>query len=132
MKYANKQEVSESLEHLRKWAPPGTTVYTVLRRVSRSGMSRLIDLYVIRANKPVWLSFSAARVLGYPQDHRSGALKVGGCGMDMGFHLVNSLSYKIHGRESRGDGVKPEAEGRLFTPRRGHFQAGYSLKHEWI
>ena len=33
--------------------------------------------------------------------------RVGGCGMDMGFHLVHELGYRL-------------------------FNDGYSLKHEWI
>ena len=33
---AQKQEKQEALEMLRKWCPPGTKVFTVLRHVARS------------------------------------------------------------------------------------------------
>lgn len=53
--------------------------------------------------------------------------------MDMGFHLVNSLSYALHGHKDRGaDAIEKSKIGHPFTPRRGHFRAGYSLKHEWL
>jgi hypothetical protein len=45
------------------------------------------------------LDYSVARVLGEPEaSNRSGGpdgIKVGGCGMDMGFHLVYNLSYAL-------------------------------------
>lgn len=130
----SKEQVAESLARLRKLCPPGTTIYCTLRHVSRSGMMREISLHIIKRSGPVSLSWDAARVLGYPL--RGGAhwaLRVGGCGMDMGFAVVNSLSYALHGMKSRGaDAIEQDNAGRPFTPRRGHFRAGYSLKHEWI
>lgn len=121
-------EKAESLAELRKLLAPGSTVYTVLRHVSSSGMSRRIDLYVIlpdRDGKPrlQFLSGYVGRVLGYKR-HKDGGLVVGGCGMDMGFHLVHSLGYAMwpdgtpapHGRRN---GV-PDSDG------------GYALRHEWI
>jgi hypothetical protein len=119
---------------LRRLCPPGTTVYTDVAHVSRSGMMRHIRAFVIQDKEPFPISAHVARVLGWPlNDGRSyWAVKVGGCGMDMGFHLVNALSYKLHGMKDRGDGAKSENSGRLFTPRRGHFCAGYSLSQRWL
>ena len=85
----------------------GDTVYTVLRHVSRSGMYRAIDLYAIRDNRPVWLSWYAADLLeGF--DKKRDACKASGCGMDMGFHLVYNLSARLFD----GD--------------------GYALNHKWL
>lgn len=130
----SKEQVAESLARLRKLCPPGTTVYCTLRHVSRSGMLREISLHVVRKGQITSLSWDAARVLGYPlKDGAHWALRVGGCGMDMGFHVVHSLSYRIHGHDNKGDDANEAGvAGRPFTPRRGHFRAGYSLKHEWI
>ena len=86
----------------------GDTVYTILRHVSASGMSRRIDLYTFQDNKPVYLSGYYAMMQG-EEPPRDG-YKVGGCGMDMGFHLVYSLS------------------SMLFDGTRG----GYELRHEWL
>lgn len=122
-------EQAEALAWLRQHVKPGTTVYTVLRHVSRSGMLRHISLLFVESGKIVDISWYVALALEYKLA-RDGGLKVGGCGMDMGFHLVNSLSYALHGTESKGpDAIA--AEGRPFTPTAGQYRAGYSLIHAW-
>lgn len=84
---------------LLKLLAPGATVYTVLRHVSRSGMQRRLDLYTIADNKPVYLTSYAATVLDWPHPRDGGktGLVVNGCGMDMGFHAVHSLSSALFG-----------------------------------
>jgi len=96
---AKEIQVAEAILHLREVLKPGDTVYTVLRHVSRSGMSRNIDLYYMADGEPQWISGYVGHAIGSPQSRknweRSQGLTVGGCGMDMGFHIVNSLSYVI-------------------------------------
>lgn len=125
------REQEEARVELRKLCPPGTTIYTSLRHVSRNGMYRLIQVHIIRNNEPRWLSSLVARALGCRLKHD--AVGISGCGMDMGFHLVHSLSYALHGYESKGVAAAMEKPGIPFNnPRRGHFRAGYSLKHRWL
>lgn len=79
----------------------GATVYTLIRHVSKSGMSRVIDVFVIQDAKdgsgPYLrrFSWSAAIALGWSYDRRHEGVKVSGCGMDMTFHLVSSLCYAV-------------------------------------
>lgn len=104
-------EQAKAIEHLREMLKRGDTIYTVLRGVSSSGMSRRIDVYVIRDNQPMFLSGWAADVLGWSQDRKRGGIRVSGCGMDMGFHLVYELSSILfHGQD----------------------QAGYALQQRWL
>jgi len=65
------------------------TVYTILRSVSRSGMTRHIDCYIIRDNKPYLISYEIAETLGRTigRNTTTGIISHG-CGMDMGFELV--------------------------------------------
>ena len=70
------------------------TVYGIVRHVSASGMSRDIDLYIIKDNAPVYLTGYVSTILDYPMAKNRG-MKVGGCGMDMVFHCVSSLAYAI-------------------------------------
>jgi hypothetical protein len=81
------------------------TIYTILRSVSRSGMTRYIDAYIIRDNKPECISFEIANGLGWKLQRadKGSGIKVEGCGMDMGFHLIYSYAqllikdgYKLH------------------------------------
>lgn len=126
-------ERDEARAALRKILRPGTTVHTVLRHVSSSGMSRRISLVVATGRGKIRdVSGLAARALGYRRNGRDGALVVGGCGMNMGHSVVHALSYALHGRESKGDGRDADARGVPFTPRPGHYRAGYSLQHEWV
>ena len=76
--------------------PQQTRIYSIVRHVSKSGMSRLIDFYVMVDNRPMWVTPAIRDILGYKQDEKTGALKVGGTGMDMCFHVVHSLGYKLH------------------------------------
>jgi hypothetical protein len=128
----SKADKLEALAQLRKMCPPGTTIRTIMRHVSRSGMYRVIDCYVIKGGETLRISWSVAAACGFRYDDKHEGIGVGGCGMDMGFHIVNVLSYVLHGREPKGDGAKPENAGRPFAPRRGHYRAGYSLEHRWL
>lgn len=116
-------EIEAMKESLRAILPPGSTVYTVLRHVSRSGMLRAIDVYAIKCVDGViekyWLTPKVAAVCGYSINKRHDALTVNGCGMDMGFDVVYNLSYALYGRVT---------DPALETTRDG----GYSLKHQWL
>lgn len=84
-------------------------VSTILRHVSASGMSRDISLYY----KDINITYSVAMALGdkVKSSHGFNAIRVQGCGMDMGFHLVYSLSCVLYGHDDRG---------------------GYRLSHCWL
>lgn len=135
MRYSE-TEKADARALLAKYCPPGTVVYTSLVKVARSGMSRQIALHVMdcKHNEIRPITWAVSRLLGLGTNNGTGsawAVKVSGCGMDMGFHVVNSLSYALHGHKSKGaDAIA--ASGRPFTPRRGHYRAGYSLIQRWL
>lgn len=123
---AAQQARTEAIEALRGLLPHGARIGVVVTRVARSGMSRRMKL-VIAQSDPEWplrsITALVARALEYRYDDRAGEMLVGGCGMDMGFHVVNSLSYVIHGWPAPRAGDPPMPEG---------FRAGYTLRHEWL
>ena len=92
-------------EILSRYLGEGDTVYTVLRSVSSSGMSRTMSLKVARDGKILDLTYYASIILGYPlvEVNGSRALRVGGCGMDMGFHVVYSLSRGLFRAEGESN-----------------------------
>ena len=88
--------------------PKGSTVYLVIRQVSRSGMYRHISVHAIRDNEIRGNnSFHVANVLKWTFKDKTNAVGVGGCGMDMGFHLVYTLASVL-------------------------YNDGYALKHRYI
>jgi hypothetical protein len=125
-------ERTEAIASLRKILRPGDTVYTVLRHVARSGMSRSVGVITIHRGKrradlnvlhPNW---SVAAALGWRLGKGSAGdgIIVDGCGMDAGFHLVYCLGRILwpqgtprpHGRRNG----QPDSDG------------GYALKHRWL
>ena len=92
-------------EILSRYLGEGDTVYTVLRSVSSSGMSRTMSLKVARDGKILDLTYYASIILGYPlvEVNGSRALRVSGCGMDMGFHVVYSLSRGLFRAEGESN-----------------------------
>lgn len=84
----------QSIEKVKAMLEGVDTVYGIVRHVSASGMNRDIDLYIIKDNRPVYLTGYASTILDYPMAKNRG-MKVGGCGMDMVFHCVSSLAQAI-------------------------------------
>lgn len=105
----------ESIERLRGIldGDEKPMIYTILRHVSASGMSRDISLLYVKGNNIYHLNYSVACALGDRLVSRNGsdAIRVHGTGMDMGFHLVYSLSSVLYAGEDR---------------------AGYKLSHRWL
>ena len=100
---------------LTHYVSEGDTIYTVLRSVSSSGMSRTLSLKVAKEGKILDLTYYASILLDWTlvEVNGSRALRVGGCGMDMGFHTVYTLSRV------------------LFREEGSTKDAGYSLNHNW-
>ena len=120
-----KQQKQEEFEYAKKqllefFVKEGDTVYTVIRSVAPSGMSRTMSLKVAKNGKIVDLTYYASIVLDYPlvEVNGSRAIRVGGAGMDMGFHVVYSLARVLFREKYEG---QPDA-----------VDAGYSLDQAWL
>jgi hypothetical protein len=134
-------QAEEAREQLRAMLPPGSTVKTILRHVSRSGMTRAISP-VVDGEDVSWLVVRA--VPGFRFNQRHDGITMGGCGMDMGFSLVYTLSRALYpnGFECIGEG-DPDTWGsrcpsndhsngdRDYTPHH-HSSGGYALKQAWL
>ena len=66
----------------------------------------LLVVLDIKDNTPSYWSYYVSKILGYKLKD-NGAIFVKGCGMDMGFHVVYSLSQTL-------------------------FNDGYAIKQRWI
>lgn len=101
-------------EHLlTHYVKEGAKVYTILRHVSASGMSRDISLVIAQGEEIIDITYYAAHAMGDKVKESKGhrVIKVHGAGMDMGFHLVYNLSSVLFAGQER---------------------AGYVLKQGWI
>lgn len=137
---------------------PGSTVYTILRHVSSSGMTRVIDAFVICPNsngnpEPWRIGSLISKVLCRQYDDKREGVIVKGCGMNMGFELIYSLGRALfpQGFGNVGEvpgGVKmrpttPEMAARavragyVFHDRKSDdtgwdHDGGYALRQTWI
>lgn len=148
-----KTEKQEAFNRLRKWIKPGDTVHTIVDHVSRSGMSRTIRVVLIKDSDATHPNHAISTLLGYPRAKRGDGFNVGGCGMDMGFHVVHSLGYALFGEEaSKGTGKEANelrraigevtkfylCQGGAEMPdwrkpdQRWFGAAGYAFKHRWL
>lgn len=131
----------EAKAELLKILPPGTNVYCILRHVARSGMMRCISLIVIDGY-PRDISRLACKAAGFRESRNHEGIEVGGCGMDMGFHLVYELGRTLypdgHGcagpdchsnEHTNGDrSYEPHSEAKPHWHRDG----GYALRKVWL
>lgn len=147
-------ERNEARERLLELLTPGDTIYTVMTHVSRSGMSRSIDLLIGRGREVEKITYLASRAMGDDKgperiDQKNGGIVVPGYGMDMGFHLVYGLSrtlwpngYKCIGqRTQRKNGEwqwqcpATDHHNPPYPARDGvmlHKDGGYALNQRWL
>lgn len=87
----------EAISELRTIMPKESKIYTILRKVASSGMSRNISVVVIDDGVPrdvSWLVLAAG--IGHKPANSGEGVRVGGCGMDMGFSLVYDLAWTLY------------------------------------
>lgn len=131
-----KTEQAEALAELRKIVRPGDTLQTILRHVSRSGMSR--EISVTKNGRD--LDSLVARALDMKIGPNYG-LKIGGCGMDMGFALVYNLSSALYGYGNprgyacQGDRCPSNSHVNDRNAPRGkgvRHHDGYAVSQRWL
>ena len=72
------------------------TIFSIIRHVSKSGMTRHIAFFYINMNRPYWITYDIHKLLGYKMNKYHDAIIVHGCGMDMAFSVVDNLQWKIN------------------------------------
>lgn len=129
----SKQRQAEARARCLEWLKPGDIVYTSVRHVAKSGMTRWIRVYLINDNSPRDISYTVADALGWKFDENYDAVKVGGCGMDMGFHLVYTLSSILfpNGFDCIREGC-PANDHFNQVDTDHHNDGGYALKQRWM
>ena len=112
-KVIDRNKVEQDKAELRDMLGATPNVYTILRSVSSSGMTRHISLKIVHKGELIDITYLASRVLGDKISEKLGfnTIKMNGCGMDMGFNLVYNLSSVLYAGADR---------------------AGYVINQRWI
>jgi hypothetical protein len=126
----------ETTKRLRDILKPGSTVYTKLTHVARSGMTRWVELYIVEDGEIRNITHSAASAAGMDYDNKREAIRVSGCGFNACSSLVYELGWALYpeGFTCIGEGC-PSSEhvnsgpGRNdYTPHLHARGGGYALK----
>lgn len=130
------EQQANAIAKLREIIRPGDTVWTILRHRSRSGMQRRISCVIMWDRQPTVIDWLVARALGY-RVHPDGGLVVGGCGMDMGYHLAYNLSRVLFDGTFECIGERCPSNDhtngdRNHSPDHMHSDGGYALRHQWL
>lgn len=130
------QEKIEALDSLKGILKPGNEVYTSLKHVSSSGMTRHIQVLVAEGERITDISYLVGKALDYKMNKYGDGLVVSGCGMDMGFSVIYNLSSVLFkdGFTCLGDYCpsNDHANGDRNRDPHEHKSGGYALKHRWI
>lgn len=125
----SKTERDDAFASMHEMLKPGDTVYTIVERVAKSGMSRVIRVVILHCDsegKPYAThpNYSVSKLLGLYRPDKCEGVKIDGCGMDMGFQLVYLL----------GAAMWPEGTPEPHGTRNGapDSTGGYALKHRWL
>ena len=84
-----------------------TTIWALCRHVSSGGATRVLSFFVVKDNTIICIDWFLQEFLGYKSHKKFDGVVIKGCGMDMGFHVVYSLSRKL-------------------------YDDGYRSKHRWL
>jgi len=124
-------EKDEALNSLRSMLKPGDKIYTILRHVSNSGMSRRISCFIIKGKDagPYCIDWHIEKLGLYNRHKKHEGLVVGGCGMDMGFAVVYNLSSKLF---PKGFKLAKGQYGRNGDKSGYDNNGGYALKQVWL
>ena len=124
MTTATKAETAYSLEYLRSVLKPGTEVFTQLRHVSKSGMTRWLDVYTVIDGSIRNITWDVCAAADFTFCSRRHALKIEGCGMDMGFSAVYNLGRALY----------PQGTDSPHGMRNGEpdTDGGYALRQRWL
>lgn len=131
-------EKDEALARLRETVRPGDTLRTILRHVSASGMTRHIDVVKVEDGDVRYLTAQVALACGYRRA-KDGSLVVGGCGMDMGFSVVYTLSDRLYGHGTEGYACLGErcpsnyhVNSRDHSTQTEPHTDGYAVSQRWL
>lgn len=127
---AQQQETLDAILRLREWCPPGTTIYCILRHITKSKETKVIDFKVITNDEVMHIGYNVALALGWSYDRNHDGVRVYAVGMDAGEHAVHTLSYKLHGHENVN--ISESEKGIPIIPKFDKYKAGYSLICYWL
>ena len=102
-----KEEIQIAKDNMGRYVNEGDTIYTIVKKVAPSGMSRQMSVIVRTDTGISNISWWVARALGYRMCKDRSCFSIAGCGQDMGFAVAYDIGATLFGD-------------------------GYKVKHSWL
>jgi len=107
MARVTKEEKQIAYNNLKEYVNEGDTIYTIVKKVAPSGMSRQMSVIVRTDTGISNISWWVARALGYRMCKGRDCFSISGCGQDMGYAVAYDIGATLFGD-------------------------GYKIKHQWL
>ena len=100
MKKLLASERAAAIRLLKENVKEGDTLYTIVTKVNVLNSARWMRVLDIKDGSPSHWNYYVSKALGYKLKD-DGTIYVKGGGMDMGFHVVSTLSRVLYGSENK-------------------------------
>lgn len=93
------QDRLEAIEELRLYIKPSTRLIFNIKSVSKSGMSRRMQVFTVDKKTGLLFrhTYAVAKLLGYTYNDNDDTITVKGTGMDMRFWLADRITHELWG-----------------------------------
>lgn len=91
-----KKQIEEARETLKKYIKPSSKIIIFITSVSRSGMTRRMKVYTKDLSN---ITYLVGKLIDWSVNDEG--IKVGGCGMDMAFHLADTITWGMGWKKSK-------------------------------
>ena len=99
----SRERKQELIKLLKSYFKKDSTAFCNLKNVSKNGDYRNIQILSCKKNRIYNLSYAVAELCGFTFKSNTNSVGVKGGGMDMGFHIVNTLSHYLYSTKERGE-----------------------------
>jgi hypothetical protein len=99
------KEKQDAIEYLKQSIKPSGKIVISITKVSQSGMSRRMKVFLPTERGLSNLTYNVSKALDLSLNDNG--VRVGGCGMDMAFWLAKRLTYALgyeENKELKGNG----------------------------
>jgi hypothetical protein len=93
-------ERAAAIRLLKEHVKEGDTLYTIVTKVNSMNSARWMRVLDIKDGFPSHWNYYVSKALGYKLKD-DGTIYVKGGGMDMGYHVVSTLSRVLYGSENK-------------------------------
>ncbi len=91
-------ERTDAADMLRNLCPENASIYAVRLHTAKSGATHDVTFFVVSEGRAVGIDWLICRILGLHISPVNSGVRIKGGGMDMAYHVIDSLSRALYGK----------------------------------